>query len=42
MAKTLKSEYSEPITLEELYRIHEKYGFSFEINNGEITAVYIE
>lgn len=38
----LKSEYSKPITLEELESLHDKYGLVVEINDGEVVSAHFE
>jgi len=38
----LKSEYSKPITIGELIRLNEKYGFTVDINDGEVISAHFE
>lgn len=38
----LKSEFSKPITVEELERLHDKLGLVVVINDGEVTGVDFE
>lgn len=42
MSKALKSEYSKPITVDELIYLNEKYGMTVEINDGEVLSVDFE
>ena len=38
----LKTDFCQPMTLDNLMALHDKYGLVVEINNGEVTAVDFE
>lgn len=35
----MKTEFAKPITVEEIIFLHEKYGMTVEINDGEVSNV---
>lgn len=38
----LKTEFCEPVTIEELEFLHDKYGLTVEINDGEVVSANFE